>query len=131
MKQFVALLCLLIGLNGPLLALEKQPFDPDRFEQLQQSGAVVLVDVFATWCPTCAKQQEALGAWAAANPDKELHVLVVDYDDDKQWVRHFRAPRQSTLLLYKGRDQFWFSVAETRPDVIAAQINKAFDFKRR
>ncbi|MEC9341595.1 MAG: thioredoxin family protein [Pseudomonadota bacterium] len=131
MKQLVAALSLLLSLTGPVLALEKQPFTPERFAEIQEKDEVVLIDVYAPWCPTCAKQQEALTAWASANPDKNLHVLVVDYDNDKEWVRHFRAPRQSTLLLYRGKDQFWYSVAETRPEVIAAEINKAFNFERR
>jgi len=40
-----------------------------------------------------------------------------------------RAPRQSTLLLYKGETQFWYSVAETREDVIFEAINRADQFE--
>ena len=90
---------------------------------------MVLVDVFATWCPTCAKQQKAISAYAEANPDSKFHVLVVDFDENKDIVRQFRAPRQSTLLIYKGNEQFWFSVAESRPEVIAAELDKAINFK--
>lgn len=110
-------------------AFDKEPFTQERFDELQAAGAVVLVDVFATWCPTCAKQQKAIAAYVEANPDNKFHVLVVDFDDNKDIVRQFRAPRQSTLLLYKGNEQFWFSVAESRPEVIAAEIDKAINFK--
>lgn len=110
-------------------AFEKEPFTQDRFDELQAAGEVVLVDVFASWCPTCAKQQKAIAAYADANPDNKFHVLVVDFDDNKDIVRQFRAPRQSTLLLYKGDKQFWFSVAESRPEVIAAELDKAINFK--
>jgi len=108
------------------LALDKEPFSAERFAALQAAGEVILVDVYATWCSTCKKQQEALAAYRAANPDKTLHILEVDFDRDKEQVRAFRAPRQSTLLLYKGEQQYWFSVAETRPNVIAAELDKAF-----
>jgi thioredoxin 1 len=43
-------------------------------------------------------------------------------------VRQFRAPRQSTLLLYRGNKQHWFAVAETRLEVISAEIIKAIDY---
>ena len=110
-------------------AFNKEAFTQERFDELQAAGAVVLIDVFASWCPTCAKQQKAISDYAEANPDNTFHVLVVDFDDNKDIVRQFRAPRQSTLLLYKGDKQFWFSVAESRPDVIAAELDKAINFK--
>lgn len=127
MKKQLALVALVLLplFTLPALALEKESFTQERFEALQAAGEVVLIDVFATWCPTCKKQQEALTQFRAKNPDAEFHILVVDFDKDKDWVRHFRAPRQSTLLLYVGDKQYWYSVAETRYEVIAEEINKA------
>jgi len=106
-------------------AVEKEAFTQERFDELQAAGEVVLVDVYATWCPTCAKQQKAIAAYADENPDSKFFVLIVDFDDNKDIVRQFRAPRQSTLLLYKGNEQVWFSVAESRQEVIAAELDKA------
>lgn len=108
-------------------ALEKESFTQERFDELTANGEVVLVDIFATWCPTCAKQREILEAYQAANPNSELHILEVDFDDQKDVVRQFRAPRQSTLYLYKGEEQVWFSVAETSAYVITGEIAKALD----
>lgn len=114
---------------GSAQALEKEAYSQARFDALQAAGEVVLIDVYASWCPTCKKQQEALEAYRSANPEKKFTILVVDFDKNKDLVRHFRAPRQSTLLIYKVKEQFWFSVAETRPDVIAAELDKAINFK--
>ncbi|PKM28946.1 MAG: thioredoxin [Gammaproteobacteria bacterium HGW-Gammaproteobacteria-11] len=105
-------------------ALEKEPFTEERYNELRDSGEVFLVDVYATWCSTCATQQEILKAYKTANPDIPLTILEVDFDDDKEWVRHFRAPRQSTLVLYRGGEQMWFSVGETRSEVIVDQLDK-------
>lgn len=110
-------------------ALEKETFTQQRFEQLQASGDVVLIDVYATWCSTCKKQQAAIESYRKNNPGKNFHILEVDFDKQKDVVREFRAPRQSTLLIYKGDKQFWFSVAEIRPEVIAAELDKAINFK--
>lgn len=128
MYRLLAALALLFTINN-VHALEKEPYSHARFEAIQAAGEVVLVDVYASWCPTCKKQQEALKAYRKANPDKKFTVLVVDFDKDKDVVRHFRAPRQSTLLIYKGNEQFWFSVAESRLEVIAAELDKAINFK--
>ncbi len=126
MKSLLAALFMLTALAAGAAAVEKKPFDKTRFDALRSAGEVVLVDVFADWCSTCARQQEVIKAYVADNPERELHILEVNFDRDKEWVRHFRAPRQSTLLLYSGEDQIWFSVAETRPDVIRAEFDKAF-----
>ncbi len=130
LKLFFVAACLL-GFNamavGNAVALEKETFTMERFEELQSQGAVILVDVFADWCPTCARQQDVLAGYMAENPGKELHILEVNWDNQKEWVRHFRAPRQSTLLLFVGEEQYWFSVAETRSEQIAAELDRAFD----
>jgi len=125
MKQFIT--ALLLGfLASTALALEKEPFSQARLTELQSQNAVVLIDVYADWCSTCKKQQEALQAYRQKNPDNSFHILTIDFDTQKDLVTSFRAPRQSTLLLYKGEQQFWYSVAESRPDVIAAELNKVF-----
>lgn len=102
-----------------------EPFSQARFEALQEQGALVLIDVAADWCPTCAKQSKVVQGYREARPEVPLHVLRVDFDAQKEWVRHFKAPRQSTLILYRGGEQVWFSVAETDPTVISAAIDAA------
>ena len=116
---------LLLSLSLVAHAFAGEAFTQERFDGLQADGKTVLVDVSADWCPTCKKQDAIIKAWLSNNPDKELHVLKVDFDTQKDLVTHFRAPRQSTLLLYKNNQQLWFSVAETRDEVITAAIEQA------
>lgn len=122
----VAVLALALG---PSLgqAQEKEDFTEARFAELQAQGAVVLVDIVADWCPTCAVQQEALAAFQESHQDAPLHILTIDFDDQKELVTRFQAPRQSTLILYRGEEQIWFSVAETRQDVIFQELLQALD----
>jgi thioredoxin 1 len=125
MAKPVQLLFLLIALvsAGSVTALDYEPFTQERFVQLQDSGANILVDIGASWCPDCQKQKAALGKYQELNPESGLHILMVDFDTQKEWVTHFRAPRQSTLILFSGTEQVWFSVAETREDQIFAALN--------
>ena len=118
---------LIVALSGLLLssaswALDSEAFSEQRFEALQAEDALVLIDVWAPWCPTCARQRKILAEFQAAHPEVDFTILEVSYDDDKDLVRRFRAPRQSTLVLYRGDEQIWFSVAETREDVIYQQL---------
>ena len=103
----------------------KTPFSEGAFKQAQADNEVVLVDVFATWCPTCKRQSKVLADYFEKNPDSKIKVLVVDFDEQKEWVTFFKAPRQSTLILFKGDKQLWFSVAETKPEAIFQQLAAA------
>jgi thiol-disulfide isomerase/thioredoxin len=119
---------ILLAFSAGAFALDKEPFSHERFEALQKSGEVVLIDIHADWCSTCAKQTKQLTKYQTENPDKVFHILQVNFDDQKDVVRHFRAPRQSTLLIYKGDEQFWYSVAETRYQEISDQLDRAIEF---
>ena len=125
-RFFAPIITLLVLFSTSLSAhaLEAESFTKERFEALQAEGAPILVDVYATWCPTCAKQRKVLETYQSANPNSKLVILEVDFDDQKEWVKHFKAPRQSTLLLFDGTEQVWFSVAETREDKIFAAIDE-------
>ncbi|WP_330926600.1 thioredoxin family protein [Candidatus Sororendozoicomonas aggregata] len=103
---------------------EKQAFTKELFDKYQSEGVVTLIDVFAKWCPTCAKQQEVLNAYFQENPTSKIKVLVVDYDTQKEWVKYFEAPRQSSLYIYAKGKKEWFSVAETRKNEIFALLKK-------
>ncbi len=122
LRKTIPLALITLALSAPSAtaaqAPDKEPFTEQRFETLQEQGAYVLLDVFADWCPTCAAQQEVLAAFQEEHPDAPLHILSIDFDDRKDLVRHFGAPRQSTLILFHGTERVWFSVAETRRDVI-------------
>lgn len=131
---FLSIFLLMIITVPEILAQEESVDAPDivheafteaRFVELQAAGDLILIDIFATWCPTCAKQQKVLDAFREAHPDAPIHMLQIDYDEQKEWVVHFKAPRQSTLILYKGEQQLWFSVAETNQEKIFAALNKA------
>lgn len=102
-----------------------EPFTETRFRALQAEKALILVDVTASWCPTCARQAKAIAAYREAHPSVPLHVLSVDFDAQKEWVKTFKAPRQSTLILFRGSEQVWFSVAEQDERVIADAIDEA------
>ena len=102
-----------------------EAFTEARFRALQAENALILGDVSASWCGTCGKQAELVTRYRESHPDVPLHVLRVDFDAQKEWVTYFKAPRQSTLLLYRGSERVWFAVAETREEVVFAAIDEA------
>lgn len=103
----------------------KEPFSEALFNTYQNNNELILIDVFATWCPTCRKQAKILDQYFAENPDSKLKVLKVNFDTQKDWVTHFRAPRQSTFVLYRGNEKLWFSVADTNKTKIFNKLSQA------
>lgn len=123
-KSMVA--AVLVSLASHAVAAEhKSAFTEDAFRAAQANNDVVLVDVFAPWCPTCKKQSKVIDAYFAEHPDSKVKVMVVDFDNQKEWVSYFKAPRQSTLLVYKGEEQLWFAVSETNKKKIFAALASA------
>lgn len=99
-------------------------FSETEFKKLQKQNASILIDVYAEWCSTCQAQSAILNKYQKAHPDSKLHILRVDFDNDKQWVRYFRAPRQGTLVFYQGKKRVWFNVGETRENVLFKKLNE-------
>lgn len=116
---------LFIFTSSTFAAPVKKDFTEQAFQQAQANNQLVLIDVYASWCPTCKKQTKILQEYFTEHPDSTLQVLVVDFDKQKDWVSYFKAPRQSTLLLYRGDKQLWLSVAETNKQRIFDRLLSA------
>lgn len=110
--------------NTEHLDKHNQAFTAEAFKQAQTENKLILIDVYAPWCPTCRRQHAVLNDYFAANPNSNIQVFQVDFDSQKDWVTHFKAPRQSTLALYRGEEQLWFSVAQTKQNTIFAELKK-------
>lgn len=120
----VLLAMLSVLLAAAAFAAEVRPFDQAAFARLQAEGRPILVSVHADWCPTC-KQQEPLIAALLASPEfREFTVLKVNFDTQGEVRRSLRAAQQSTLIVYRGKQEVSRSVGDTRKDSIAASLRK-------
>lgn len=123
MKSLLAFI--LLSLSICTFAGSRETYTQKAFDDAQKAGIPVLIDVYAAWCPTCERQQTILNRYFKNNPGSPIKVLVIDFDKDKQWVTQYKAPRQSTLMIYKNHQQTWFSVAPTSRRVIEEALNLA------
>jgi thiol:disulfide interchange protein len=105
---------------APAHAVPSEPYSAERLAALQAEGKTVLVDVHAPWCPTCRRQGEILTEALAEPEFKHIAALTLDWDDQRDAARAHGAPRQSTLLLFKGGAKLGMQVAETDPAKIRA-----------
>jgi thiol-disulfide isomerase/thioredoxin len=122
MRYFIVALMMLLSSS---MAQAKTPFTPEAFQQAQANNELVLIDVYASWCPTCQKQSAVLADYFKQHPASQIKVFEVNFDEQKEWVTYFKAPRQSTLILFKGQQQVWFTVAETNTNRIFKALKQA------
>jgi thioredoxin 1 len=109
----------------PAFAAEKQPFEAEAFRKAQASGAPILVDIAAPWCPTCQKQKPIIEKIAQDPRFKTLKIFQVDFDTQKDVVRQLNARSQSTLIAFSGSTETARSVGDTNPQSIETLIGSS------
>ncbi len=110
-------------LSSPL-ARAGQPFDAAAFQSAQAADKAILVDVTASWCPTCKQQRPIVEQIGREKPD--LVVYEVDFDTAKDILKRFHVQYQSTLIVFHGAKEVARSTGDTDPSAIRALIAKAF-----
>src|SRR3546814_17629756 len=103
-------------------AAERKPFDLASFEAAQQRGARILVDISASWCPTCKAQKPIIDSLADQPANKDLVIFAVDFDRQKPIVRPLGAPSQSQLIAFQGKTETGSPVGDPAPSSIAALV---------
>lgn len=109
-----------LRLSLPDLAGQQVSLDDARF-----AGKVVIVDIFGTWCPSCADQAPLLVDWHRRYGGRGLEIVGVSFElsgdpaHDRRVVRRFqeRFGIQFPLLLSGAEDAS--EVADALPDLSA------------
>ena len=122
----LALAAAIAAVSGRLVqAATETPFDQATFTAAQKAGKLILVDIWASWCPTCAQQQPIIDQLAADPAFKDLVILKVDFDSQKDIVRALGARSQSTLIVFTGAKEQGRSVGDTDAASIRALIARS------
>ena len=100
------------------------PFTQDAFAAAQKAGKPILLHVTAPWCPTCTAQKPILGNIAVDPAFKDLVILRVDFDSQKDVVRAMNVRSQSTLIVYRGANELGRSAGDTNAASITALARK-------
>ena len=90
-----------------------QTYDEAEFVMAQGKGKTIVVDVYADWCPTCRAQAPILEQLRKERQDGNTLFVKVDFDKEKAFLRDHRIPRQSTVLVFKGKKEVVRSIAQT------------------
>lgn len=119
----LALTALAIAMSAaPLQAAERVKFEPAAFEAAKAKGARILVEVHAPWCPTCKAQAPIIASLEQKAENKDLLILTVDFDSQKEALRSLNVRQQSTLIAFRGATETSRSVGETNASAIATLV---------
>lgn len=103
-------------------AAERAKFETAIFEAAQAKGTRILVEVHAPWCPTCKAQAPIIESLAAKAENKDLLILAVDFDSQKDALRALNARQQSTLIAFRGKTETGRSAGDTNAASIGSLV---------
>ena len=106
-------------------AVSHQPFSTAAFAAAQKADKRILVDVWASWCPVCARQQPGIAAAQKQAGNGDVVVFRLDYDKQNAEQKPFKITRQSTLIAYRGTRETGRLIAATDPAAIAKLIESS------
>jgi thioredoxin 1 len=114
-----------LALTSAALAQPIQPFSTAALKAAQAKGEPVLVDAYASWCPTCRKQAPTIDAMANDPAFAKLVILRLDYDNQTAEKRDLGIVQQSTLIVYRGDKEVGREVGLTDPQQIKTLADSA------
>jgi thioredoxin 1 len=125
-RAFLALsLSLAAFVAAPRLeAAMTEKFTTAAFEKAKAAGPV-LVKVTAPWCPTCKAQAPILSELTGQAKFKQLTVLDVDFDSQKDVLKTLGVNMQSTLIVYSHGKEVGRSTGDTSKASIEALLSKS------
>ncbi|MCL4675204.1 MAG: thioredoxin family protein [Pararhodobacter sp.] len=107
------------------------PYAPGVLQPAMDRGDRIILNFYATWCGTCARQQRVMNDLRAQNPayDRALTLIQVDWDtySESALVAAFEVPRRSTIIALKGNQELGRTVAGTSVATIQALFDAALN----
>ncbi len=102
-----------------------QTYDEAEFMMAQGKGKTIVVDVYADWCPTCRAQAPILEELRKERQSSDTLFVKVNFDEEKAFLRTHRIPRQSTVLVFKGKKEVARSIAQTNRSALRGVVLNA------
>ena len=108
----------------PASAAEWKDFTAEEFAAAQAANKPILIDVFAAWCPTCRAQNAILVPLVRQPKFKDMVVLKIQFDTQKDELRALNVRAQSTLIVFKGKKELDRSAGDTSEISIEGMLDK-------
>eukprot|EP00514_Thraustochytrium_sp_LLF1b_P008961 CAMPEP_0184547624 /NCGR_PEP_ID=MMETSP0199_2-20130426/5694_1 /TAXON_ID=1112570 /ORGANISM="Thraustochytrium sp., Strain LLF1b" /LENGTH=154 /DNA_ID=CAMNT_0026942141 /DNA_START=212 /DNA_END=676 /DNA_ORIENTATION=+ len=74
-------------------------------EECAKSGAVVVVDYFAVWCPPCRKAAPVFGELSKDFSGKDVVFVKVDVDEAREVAKEHEVKAMPTFKVFNGANK--------------------------
>jgi thioredoxin-like negative regulator of GroEL len=105
-------------------ALEVKPYTAQALAEAQAAGKPVAVHFHADWCGTCKQQEKAI-AQLKGESGLDVTLLVADYDKEKDLRKALRVRSQSTMVVFRGKEEKARLGGDTEPAKFRAALKAA------
>lgn len=122
---FPAFLSLLFAALPLTAGAAEVPFDQAQFDAAQAAGKPLAVVFHADWCPTCRAQAPVLTTLSRSEGLKSLTLFVADFDTQKTLKKSLGVTKQSTVVVFKGRQEVARSTGDTQSPALESLLRKA------
>lgn len=119
-RRFLPMLALLLC-AGFTQALEVAPYTFSKVQDAKLAGQSFALHFHADWCPTCRAQQKVIGELRAEKM-LPMTIYIVDYDHEPALREKLGVRTQSTLIVYKGKEEKARLAGETNGAKIRAAL---------
>jgi thioredoxin 1 len=110
----------IIGLGGDAWARTLVRYEEAKVQEALAGGKLVVVEVFADWCPSCKKGHVALEK--ALDTVPELAAFQIDFDKDEDLLARYKVDEQGTVLLVKDGKEIARLAGEANADAVVAWL---------
>lgn len=125
MRLFKLVLVSILALASSLVfALEVKPYSGQEFAAAQASGKTVALHFHADWCPTCRAQAQVFES-LKRDQALDLTVFVANYDTEKALKKQLGVRVQSTVVVFKGKQETARLAGETAEAKIRTALQSA------
>ena len=121
MKKILISIFFLFSLSAN--AMEKETtFKKELFDKAQSDGKIVVISSWIKYCPSCAGQMKIL-----QNAKNKGELLDIKFDNieyfsfdvtKKEISNFFDVQYQTTLIIFKDKQEVYRSIGETTEDLI-------------
>ena len=128
MKRILTLCFLLFAFD--VNAMEKETtFDQKLFNKAQSEGKVIIISSWIKYCSSCAGQMKILNK---AKNDGKLNDIEFDNIEyfsfdvtNKNIADLFNVQYQTTLIIFKNKEEVYRSLGETTKDLLYEAIKSS------
>jgi thiol-disulfide isomerase/thioredoxin len=120
----LAAACVLPFPASASVALEIVPYSDQALEHARRGSAPVALHFHWRWCGTC-RQRKKVFERLRDEPEVDLKLLVVDFDNDGRTLRAFRVSVPGVLIVMRGDGERARLIGVVAPDELIAALRKA------